>query len=71
MENLDRSLEIPENKRQRKLVRSVSSPEGGGEPCEFEAEYWEVRPGVWEIIPGTTRKVRPAPRKENEKFQEQ
>lgn len=67
MENLERSIEIPEEQRRRKKEKFIASPEGGGAPCELEAEYWEIRPGVWEKIHNTEKVIGPAPKEEKNK----
>lgn len=39
---------------------SVSSPVGSGGQRRIEIEYKEIRPGVWEKIPGSDKDLGPA-----------
>lgn len=60
MENMERNNIIPEGERKRRKDIVIASPVGGGQMRQFEAEYWEIYPGVWEKIPGSERDLGPA-----------
>lgn len=56
MENSDRFKNIiPENERKRELRRFSACPTHSMGYHNFEAEYWEIYPDVWQIIPGTEK----------------
>jgi hypothetical protein len=66
MENSERFKNIiPENERRRELKRFLACPTHEVSCHNFEAEYWEVYPDVWQMVPGTEKDFGPADNDKN------
>jgi len=56
MENNENKENFLSKKEKRQFI---ASPTSGGESRKFEAEYEEIRSGVWEIVAGTLKDLGP------------
>ncbi|PIV31861.1 hypothetical protein COS33_00970 [Candidatus Wolfebacteria bacterium CG02_land_8_20_14_3_00_37_12] len=61
MENSERFKNIiPENERRREFRQFSACPTYSINHHNFEAEYWEVYPDVWQVVPGTEKDLGPS-----------
>lgn len=56
-----------EFKPHREKRRFRATPTDEEEVHWFEAEYEEIRPGVWQKVPGTEKDLGPVPKEKKEK----